>query len=797
MPRLISILLLVFAVPLGLWAAEDRKLTMARQAREMAIEAGLLEGICEIALIRPDLLEVTLDAGVVGLLDDNPDPAFAQALGGCAADLQKPEAFTITGPQGGAFALGVQPATVGRASSEWHNCLDSQGRWPLVVNKVYRHAFYLQLTTPLVMGQEYAIAVNRSEPDTRFAHSRTFRYDVETTSKALKINQLAYSSRASRRYAYLGWWAGNLGAVAFDDFTRFTLLDAASGAQVLDGAITLRGRDDVNSGEHIYQLDLSAAPPGQYRIVVPGLARSELVSIGGQAAFEVFYHTARAFFHQRCGQEMREPWTAFTREACHAEVYEDGQIAAGAIGHGARNNDGPVHAADAPSRSMRGGYHDAADFDTFTRHLRATAQMLAAYEMFPDAFIDGQLNLPESGNGIPDLLDEAEWSLMWYVENQYANGSVPLGRVNLSDARKQNFAGGKEAPMPPYGIIPPHDNSTPSFAAVAAQFARCLRAFDPAKADRYHAAAVKAWDYSSQHSAIEEWEAFVTDAHPLLHPDLHRDVIKPGRSDGPWHRCNAWAAGELLLSTGEARYNDYVVQHQAELDYWHGNGVRLWAYVRCPAEVVDPATQAKLRAVVVSSSPFSADSRLKSTEEAGYRMANGQGTACGWGRCQGVDHGDILVRAWYLTRDQRYLDAAMLNADWHCGANPLSQTYMTGMGNRFPDRPEISWFLYTSEADHDPRGPTVRGISIYGNGPPLRSYPGLPKVHPDGDVVWPLWRSWRDVWGNHAEIYSEFTVNQTIGPASLVYATLYALEQEAGTVAVDAKAQFPLGARDR
>jgi hypothetical protein len=94
------------------------------------------------------------------------------------------------------------------------------------------------------------------------------------------------------------------------------------------------------------------------------------------------------------------------------------------------------------------------------------------------------------------------------------------------------------------------------------------------------------------------------------------------------------------------------------------------------------------------------------------------------------------------------------------------------MGYRHPRRPEISWFLY-EEPDRDMSGNTVEGIAIYGIGPPLRLHTG---------DRWPLWRSWRDVWNRFAEIYSEFTVPQTCGPAAILCATLYGMEKEAGFI---------------
>jgi endoglucanase len=486
--------------------------------------------------------------------------------------------------------------------------------------------------------------------------------------------------------------------------------------------------------------------------------------VGGAGTHELYYHTMRAFFHQRCGQEFKEPWTWVRKPAYHTELWESGNFVAGpgAIHHSPGNRDEHAHYEPKPGEkktSFRGGYHDAADFDTFTYHLPATAQILTAYELYPQAFGDGDLDLPESGNGVPDVLDEAEWGLSFYLDHQYPNGAIPLGRINHCDARSQNIEGGKEAPMPPFGLLPPMRLSTPTFAAVAAQFSRLIRKYDAAEADCYLAAAQKAFDYAKDRGPEDVWREFTTAEVPLLKHEKRKQN---------WIPHLTWVAGELLAATGEAQYNDYFVEHRRETMHWHLRGMRWWAYLRCDKELVDQALRDELVARLLQD----ADKRVAATEEAAYRMGNGRGTACGWGACQGANHGDLLLRAYVLTRDQKYLDAACLNADWHLGANPLSKTLLTNMGYRHPRRPEISWFLY-EEPDRDMSGNTVKGIAIYGIGPPLRLHTG---------ERWPLWRSWRDVWNRFAEIYSEFTVPQTCGPAAILYATLYGMEKEAGLI---------------
>ncbi len=123
-----------------------------------------------------------------------------------------------------------------------------------------------------------------------------------------------------------------------------------------------------------------------------------------------------------------------------------------------------------------------------------------------------------------------------------------------------------------------------------------------------------------------------------------------------------------------------------------------------------------------------------------------------------------LLIAHYMTGDQRYLDAASLNADFQLGCNPLSKTFITGMGARPPLHPQIAAYLYTGP---NKTGTTVKGITIYGLA--SRDLDWYPQTLPP-------WRRWRDLGNGGAEISSEFTITETIGASSMLYGTLHALQ---------------------
>ena len=755
-------------------AKRKHQITAAVEGRELAAKQGWLVGMRAVEFLRADLLSVTVDPGITGAIG-MPDwePAFVQEAIGGPADYLRPEAFTVSSLTDPDYQQPVHPARVGHCSYEGRNTMQgAKIGWYLFNTPIFHHDFFLFLPKPLKSGHTYTVAAvpQRGAKDGLFAWEKSLAYnEAKTTTKALKVNQLAYSPLATQRYAYLGWWAGNLGKVDYAGFKTFAVVDETTGTTAARGEVKLREANEKRSGEDIYELDLSGLKSGRYHLQVPGLACSESFAVGGANVQALYYYTMRGLFHQRCGQELRPPWTWVKRPACHSEVLPDGVMVSGqtvilqAPGTGMQSN--AVPASGEVSRHFRGGYHDAADYDSFSYHLTSASQLLMVFENEADMLADGDLDLPESGNGIPDILDEVAWGLAFHLENQYPNGAVPLGRGNLCDAFEQNIVNGGLKPgqvIPPYGILPPRSDSTPTFAAVAAQFSRLIRKYDPALADRHLAAARRAFAYASTNTPEQIRAAFSTTAIQLKPDD-----------DLYWKNRLCWAAAELLRATGEAQYNDFIKANAEALRMTRaGNATqRAYAYAMADRKAVDPLMQDRCRQELISR----ADGLVEATQAGSYRMALGAKEYVGWGAAQGINYADTLLAAFYVTHNRKYLDAVSLNADWHLGCNPRSQTFLTHMGIRYPHRPEISYYLYEDPAN-DLSGATVRGINIFGLGPPLKDWFG----------PWPAWRSWRDVWDHRAEIYSEFVI-PVVGQAAMVYSALYAETRRAGLVPANAK----------
>jgi len=73
---------------------------------------------------------------------------------------------------------------------------------------------------------------------------------------------------------------------------------------------------------------------------------------------------------------------------------------------------------------LHGGWFDAGDQNRYTNWGASDViELLRAYVESPTAFTD-DTNIPESGNGVPDVLDEAKWEIDWITRMQAADGSV-------------------------------------------------------------------------------------------------------------------------------------------------------------------------------------------------------------------------------------------------------------------------------------------------------------------------------------------------------------------------------------
>ena len=208
----------------------------------------------------------------------------------------------------------------------------------------------------------------------------------------------------------------------------YTLSDARSGRAVM--SITPKAltgtRGDPHSGDRLWALDFSGVTaPGRYVIRDPTGAASPEFEISGGVYKPVLRAALRTFYYQRAGLAKAAPFaeTNWTGSASHLGPGQDGQ---------ARDFFRPKEASTA--RDLRGGWYDAGDYNQYTNWTADYVRtLMISWAENPQAFGD-DFGLPESGNGVPDVIDEALWGLDWLERMQRDDGAVLsiLGRAVAS-----------------------------------------------------------------------------------------------------------------------------------------------------------------------------------------------------------------------------------------------------------------------------------------------------------------------------------------------------------------------------
>ncbi|MCF6286492.1 MAG: choice-of-anchor D domain-containing protein, partial [Candidatus Hydrogenedentes bacterium] len=351
---------------------------------------------------------------------------------------------------------------------------------------------------------------------------------LETT--VIQVNQVGYSPIATERYAYISGWMGDGGPLSLTGFPSqaSVLVDDENAllrrTEAVTGLlITERSAMDNDSGTEVREIDLSTVPAAEgvvYRVYIPGVGVSFPTQVSETAVFKAFYVSARGLFFNRWGRDLKPEWTEWSpRPPDHPFVFtaDTGDFL---LERTAFTENTP----QTGQRTLAGGHHDAADYDIRGQHFLVPLYLMRIYELHPETFLDSQLAIPESGNGIPDLLDEILWSLSAWEQLQEEDGGVRGGVESFAHPSLINFA---DLDALPYWTFTRSAYHTMRVAGLFAQAARLVEPFEPDKSAELLGRAVAAYQYAMANGVTE-----ATTGPPM------------------------YAARELYRMTGEAEYRD-------------------------------------------------------------------------------------------------------------------------------------------------------------------------------------------------------------------------------------------------
>lgn len=451
--------------------------------------------------------------------------------------------------------------------------------------------------------------------------------------------------------------------------TSFHIRDAESGQVLYQGELSF-SRYYGFSNEYTKVADFSTFDRWQtdkhYVIAIDGGGESFPLRIRNGIYDTVLTLAARAFYFNRASQDLPEAYagkwnrpagTPDTSVIIHPSAASASRPAGSRI-------------------SSPGGWYDAGDFNKYVVPISSSiSNLLTAYESFPAYFSAKNLNIPESGNSIPDILDESLFALRWLFTMQDPGDGGVYNKLTF-----ENFSA-TEMPHRVSGdryVVQKGTAATLDFAAVMAQASRVLRPFLPEMADSALSAAVLAMQWADNNPNVRYDQNAMNNAYDP-------DIGTGGYGDGFFGDELFWASTELYITTNEDQYYQENGWNNPSVPNWpnvHSLGLLSLLNNRTELSSTGLADTTSMKNALLGL----ASNYVEGGQNSGYQSPFGiNSNHFGWGgNGSAASMGMIMLFAYELSSDSSYYRAAVDIMDYLLGRNPVAYSYLTGVGTQSP-----------------------------------------------------------------------------------------------------------------
>lgn len=496
---------------------------------------------------------------------------------------------------------------------------------------------------------------------------------AESSAPAIRVNQVGYFEKGPK-------WA----TLRQGGTQPIEVRLESDGLVVWSGRTIVKGHDPA-SGDPVHLIDFSEyQTQGENLRLRAAEAESFPFSIRDDLYETLTYDALKYFYHNRSGIAIVHPYVPsqdFSRPPGHLS---DRSV--------------PCWQPDDCTYQLdvSGGWYDAGDHGKYVVNGGISAwTLLALYERLfylsktADRWGDRTLNLPESGNGVPDLLDEARFEVEFLLKMQVPEGAPLAGMAHHKIHDHAWTPLGIEPPQETdqRGLHPPSTAATLNLAAVAAQASRLFSRLDPDFSARCLKAARKAYQAAQ------------------AHPDKYAPLLDK-QGGGPYADSYVkdeffWASAELFITTGEEEFeaaltaNPHFQAFPTRLDHSYGasdgDGVTASMTWQSTAAlgwislcVVPNRLPQEQHTRLVKGLTEAGDVYLKVIESEGYRQPLGLGDSkkYPWGSNSFIlNNMIVLALAYDFTKQRAYAEGVAQGMDYLLGRNPLLQSYITGYGS--------------------------------------------------------------------------------------------------------------------
>jgi len=660
---------------------------------------------------------------------------------------------------------GVSPVSASRKAKVsgtdrgWPNCYCT-----------IEHTVFLRLPEKLRQGATYTLSIAPGVKSDQASGSFTF--DIwSSVSEAIHVNRIGYNpDLTAMKSADLYQWLGDGGARDYSGYAgrKVTLYHPATRTREEVGTVSFWKKSGPDLGgrnltaSDVWNCDFSAATSkGTCRLVIDGVGCSPDFTLDRSAYYEPFKTSLRGFFYMRIGEDKnirpvpRQPRFIPGQDPPNFKVYlttygpfhPDWKRAGGDQWD---NTDWSKYkeSGEPTNPNAWGGHSDACDWDRNPGHIPIIWDLLLPYLLSDGKLGDDNCQIRESGNGIPDLLDEARYEVDFWLRLRDGRGGYSCGLNNPTKDESTMY----QAAASPYMAW--------ASAANAAMLGDAFRVADRVDlARQYQAAAVEAWKTASGEGL-----------------DLSFGI---GNGQMRGHDLKFMAAAFLYNLTGEPAYEDALAAEcsikapTSEIDNTKGN--QLWgaaAYLLCARHqwrpIHHPDLAANLKAAIIHEALVKNVSNTRNWPS--RRSCN---NAYGW--FQSTEEVQCACAAHAFATDaadrEALLRALILEADWGLGRNPMNMVQMTGLGSRCPQQ------IFTTGRNDGVPG-VHPGHTPYMNADAWGAgYMADPQYYARrGYPAWNKWPHGEALWeAPYCYANSEFTPQQTMRGKMCLLAYLYSL----------------------
>ncbi len=534
-----------------------------------------------------------------------------------------------------------------------------------------------------------------------------FMIDAQTVSSFIQIDQFGYLPNTQKVAVLLDPQIGFNATENYEPPATLELRNADSDEVVFLAAPTIwnQGTTHAQSGDRGWWFDFSPInTPGNYYVYDQANdERSAEFTIGFEVYDEVLKAAGRMFFYNRCGIEKNEihagsNWSdgsSFTQDTQTRKLSDPNNVGA--------------------YRDMSGGWFDAGDYNKYvTFALEPIHDLLSAYEENMNLFGD-DWNIPESGNGIPDILDEIKWELEFLEKMTNADGSVhiKMGSINYDD----------NAQSPPSLNTDPRyygPACTSASISVASMFAHAALVFQDigplsSYAQNLRTKAELAWTYV---------QPFLDSNN--LDENCDDGTIKAGDAD----RSMAEQRGEAItaaiylhLLTGSLTYENYLIANLSDAppiggDLWDNyNTIKIDALLRYATL---PSADATTANTIIDNAMTAAQNNWNNYfgfDDSDLYRAFVPDWSYHWGSNKpkaNLANLNLIYNKYELLPDNTssYAQKAVEQIHYFHGVNPLGLVYLSNMyaygAERSVNEIYHAWFADGTDYDHalnSPLGP--------------------------------------------------------------------------------------------